>query len=230
LVPIDGFVQTPAGGRLGTSSKKRPSLDELGIDESLYYDLLVSYHWRKSTVYAGSQFIRLSNAGVLRRDLVSHGMEFAAGTPFDADIAFDWYRVGISYSFLGEGRMPTISPKIELAFLDFDYTLDTPDGKAHRDYIKLAPRVGVEVKMPLTGILDLKLDAATSIPFSNTPIISNVAAELGAHIFRTSSIVDARIFSRIGYQRIDYEDNQELPNHVRLEMEPFLAIGLNVLF
>lgn len=228
--PVNGFVQTPSGGRPGTSSIKRPTLDDLNIDESTYYDVLLAWYWRKSSLYVGSQFIRLSGSGILGKDIVSHGIPLSAGTPFDSDIAFDWYRLGISYSFFGQGGMPTISPKIEVAFLNFDYILDTPEGKAVRSYVKLAPRVGMEIKMPLQDIVDLKLDAATSIPFSNTPIISNVSAELGAHILPKSSIVDARIFSRFGFQRIDYEDNQELPNHVRLEIEPFIAIGVTVLF
>ena len=157
-------------------------------------------------------------------------MDFPVGNQFDSDIRFDWYKLGVLYSFLGQGRMPEISPKLELAFLDFDYALDTPDGKAHRDYIKVVPRVGAEVKMPLTGMLDLKLEAATSVRFSNMPMISNVAFELGAHVMPKHSPVDARIFSRVGYQRIDYEDNQDLPNHIRLEMKPFPGVGVNIQF
>src|SRR6266571_3550066 len=36
--PVSGYMQTPSGGKTGTTSSKRPTLKELGIDNASVFD------------------------------------------------------------------------------------------------------------------------------------------------------------------------------------------------
>jgi hypothetical protein len=61
--PVDGSVQTPAGGEPGSSIPGRPTSDDLGIDRTTFYDVLAGLRWRRFRFYLGYQAIDLS--GVL---------------------------------------------------------------------------------------------------------------------------------------------------------------------
>src|SRR5439155_17594602 len=69
--PVDGFLQTPAGGRPGTSSRHRPTFDELGIDDVAFYDTRLDVQWHRLRVYGGYQFMRLNESETLSRPLIS---------------------------------------------------------------------------------------------------------------------------------------------------------------
>ena len=51
--PISGYVQTPAGGQPGTSDLKRPTFEELGIDNTTYTDIGLRYRTDRYTPYIG---------------------------------------------------------------------------------------------------------------------------------------------------------------------------------
>src|SRR5216110_1491046 len=58
--PIDGFMQTPAGGAPGTSSDRRPTFKELGIDDAIFYDTRLDLRWKAHlTVFGGYEFVRV---------------------------------------------------------------------------------------------------------------------------------------------------------------------------
>src|SRR2546425_88118 len=67
--PIDGFLQTPAGGRPGTSSAQRPKFDELGINDVAFYDTRLTVQWRDLLVYGGYEFIRVNGSDTLSQPL-----------------------------------------------------------------------------------------------------------------------------------------------------------------
>jgi len=77
--PIDGFFQTPAGGRPGTSSARRPKFDELGIDDVAFYDTRLTVEWRSLLVYGGYEFIRLSGSDTLSQTVIGHGVSCWSG-------------------------------------------------------------------------------------------------------------------------------------------------------
>src|SRR5258705_5960687 len=71
--PISGYLQTPAGGQPGTSSKHRPTLEELGIDEVWFYDTRLDLQWHSLRLYGGYQFFPLAGAAAPSQPLISRG-------------------------------------------------------------------------------------------------------------------------------------------------------------
>src|SRR6476646_6749457 len=68
---VDGYVQTPTGGDPGTSSAKRPSLSEIGIDNASIYDAQGIVAFRNEEFYLGGQYIHMSGSDTLHENLIS---------------------------------------------------------------------------------------------------------------------------------------------------------------
>jgi len=226
---MSGYVQTPMGGKPGTSDIRRPTFSELNMRQVFYHGLDVAAKWQPNTIYLGARSVRLSGEGVLQGPLVSR-IPFEAGSPFTARVGFDWYRAGFVRDIPIRGETPVaISPLIELALLDFSYALDTPDRSVSRDYAKGTLRLGIQGTLLRDEFIGLRARAAGSLPLSNTPRITSLDVRLSVPFIRKGN-VRAALAMESGVVYIDYEDNQELPNHIRLELEPFVAIAVPVRF
>jgi len=162
--PISGYLQTPAAGEPGSSDIGRPTFDELDIDDTSYLDIDLFYRKGKYTPYIGLRFITLDSSGVLEKDLTTRSQTFVKGESFDHETSFDIYRFGAKYD------LGYLSPKAELAVMDFDYEFDSSGVSVKRSYAKSAVRLGAEKTFRFDA-LDIILEASGSIPLSDTPEI-----------------------------------------------------------
>jgi hypothetical protein len=227
---VDGFMQTPAGGEPGTSSTRRPTFEELNIDDVAFYDAGLKIQWHQLGFLGGYQFIRFDQSGVLSQPLISRGVSFAAGDRFKTKDDFDWYHVGAGWRFSLLGDRLELFPKVEGAVLDFSYKLSSPSESVSRSYTKACLRLGVEGTYHLSQRLSLNLEGAASIPISNTPQIATVMATVNYKLLRKRAALDPTVFVGVGAEWIDYEDNQKQSNHVRLELGPFVTAGFSLSF
>ena len=95
-----------------------------------------------------------------------------------------------------------------------------------RAYAKPAVRLGGELDWRWTQRLSMRARAFESLPISNTPSILT----LGLRAFYC--LIDSQenpldAYVGVSYHRIDYEDDQTVPNHIRAEMGPMLEGGLS---
>lgn len=227
--PVEGYLQTPDGGNPGTTSAKRPTFDELGLDSVSIFDGSARLRWDRHTLYGGAQIIRLSGDETLTQPLLSQDVTFDAGDRVDSDVQLDWYRFGYLHRFdwWSEHRVaPALSLGGDAVLFDFHYTLDGDGGRVDRAYAKPAVRLGGEFDWTLTRRLSMRARAFESLPFSNTPSILS----LGLRAFYR--LIDSQdcpldVYVGVSYHRIDYEDDQNVPNHIRAEMGPLLEGGLS---
>lgn len=226
----EGYLQTPAGGEPGSSSLRRPTLEELDIDDAVFYDVLGSVRWRRLEVYAGWQAIHLDGGATLSEALVSRDQTFAAGTRVQAQTDLDWVRLGAAWRFEAGGGRLSWAPKAELAVLDFSYELSGGGQAVDRGYAKGALRLGVEGRYRFTRVTSLFLDVGASVPLSNTPQIAAATGGVDFNLLPGHRRLQPHAFLGVGAQRIDYEDNQELPNHIRVDLKPFVTAGLGLSF
>jgi len=231
---IDGFLQTPSGGKQGTTSHDRPTFDELGINNVLSFDGSVDAHWKMHSLTAGVQLNRFSESSTLHDPLISQNISFPSNAHVDSDIRLDWYRFGYLYTFdlspKDHKKTVSISPGVDIALLDFHYELKgTENQHVNRSYIKGAPRLLCNIDWKIVEGFDLKAKASGSLPISNTPSIINLSLVAEKRVFsKSGAVVSAYI--GIAYEKIDYEDNQDVPNHVDAEMWPLVTTGLKVKF
>ena len=229
---IDGYLQTPAGGKPGTTSPSRPTLDELGFDRVSIYEGSARVQWARHTVYGGAESIRMSGDEVLVRPLVSQNVMFDAGDRVDAYVQLDWYRLGYLRPFKGwSGHRNDLSLSLggDVALFDFHYTLDGTAGSVDRSYAKVAVRLGGELGWTLTPRLSVCARAFESLPFSNTPSILTLGLRGYCRLVESQRL-RADAYVGVGWSRIDYEDNQTVPNHIHAEMGPLLEAGMRLCF
>src|SRR5947207_1371474 len=121
--PANGYIQVPSGGEPGTSSRHRPTFNELGIDNVSIYDASSKFSFgeaQENQVYAGAQIIHLSSKRTLNKDLVSKAITFPSGAPVSSSVTLNWYRIGYRRKFvLGENRDLELYPSIGAALLTF---------------------------------------------------------------------------------------------------------------
>jgi hypothetical protein len=228
--PVDGSVQTPAGGEPGSSSAGRPTLDELGIDRTTFYDVLAGLRWRRLRFYLGYQAIDLSGQAVLSQSLTSHNVTFPAGTLVSSDIGFNLLRMGAGWKFnLARGRLE-LFPIGELGVLDFSYDVSGGGQAASRAYAKGYLGFGLAGRYRINTRVSAILNAQASVPISNTPQITALTGGFEFDLLRAGRGARPSVFVGGGAQRIEYQDNQELPNDVNVDLGPFLTTGLSVSF
>lgn len=228
--PVDGFLQTPQGGNPGSSSHRRPILDELDIQDAAFYDLLVSVQWQHLCLYAGYHPIELEGQAVLSQSLVSRNVIFPAGTHVRSESDFNWLCVGAGWKFVFADRRLEFIPKAEFAVLDFSYKLSGGGQAVDREYIKGCVRLGVESRYRFSRVISVSLDAGASVPISNWPQIAALTGAIEFALLPGSRRVRPTLFLGGGVQRIEYEDNQELPNHFRVDFGPFVTTGFVISF
>ena len=216
--PISGHIQTPTGGDPGTSDMKRPTFEELGVDHTAYTDIDLYYRSRKYTPYIGMRLMTVDSSGLLEKDLTTRGQTFLEGESYDHETTFNIYRFGVKYD------LAYLSPKVELAVMDFDYEFESTGIRVKRSYAKSAVRVGAEKTFKIDA-LDIMFEASGSIPLSNTPEIYTVTA--GVKYWFAEYV---NVGLELQYFYLDYEDEQDLSNHLRLEMQPAISVFLQYRF
>ncbi|MBN2592240.1 MAG: hypothetical protein JXA81_01945 [Sedimentisphaerales bacterium] len=217
--PISGYIQTPAGGNPGTSDIKRPTFKELDIDDTSYTDIDLYYRSRNYTPYIGLRLIDFDSSGILEKHLTTRGQTFLRGESYEHETSFNIYRFGAKYDFTH------FSPKAELAVVDFNYQFESAGIQVKRSYAtKYAVRLGAEKNFSVDA-LDIIFEASGSIPLSNSPEIYTVGAAVKYWLTEHFNVgLD------IQYFYLDYEDGQDLPNHLRLEMQPAISVFLQYRF
>ena len=231
--PIDGYVQTPRGGAPGTTTRERPTFNELDIDDFISPEVSMRLHWREHGLYAGGSLVRLDGNSVLDTTLVSQGATFPAGTPVESEVQLDWYRFGYQYRFAwtNEGSAGfSLSPAAGVALLNFDYRLEAEGGLlADRGYLVGSPQLGLGSEWTPPGRFSIAGGVFGSIPeVGNLFILS--AQVTGSYRLWGRNERGGRVFLGVGYDWLDYEDNQEVPNHIRAEFGPMLLFGISTRF
>ena len=228
---IRGFLQTPAGGRPGTTSSKRPSFAELGLDRVSVFDAALRVARERHVLAGGLQLIRLDRATTLTRELTSQNSFFPAGDRVQSDVKLDWYRFGYRYR-LGPTRRAAQKHRFavggDLVAFDFHYQLD---GTGHVDlsYMKIGTRLGGTWDWQISEPWSAAAQAFWPVPLSNTPSILSVALGTRYRFYRSSRAAVHATFG-LAYTLIDYEDEQDVPNHIRAEMGPLFWFGVGAEF
>src|SRR5688572_13696923 len=91
---VDGQIQTPDGGRHGTSSVGRPTFEELGIDTTQIVAAEGTFGWEDHDFFIVGQWIRLLGDAILDETLVSQSNTFPAGSRITSEVQMDVYRAG----------------------------------------------------------------------------------------------------------------------------------------
>lgn len=226
----EGYVQTPEGGTPGTSSRHRPTLHELNIDDAISYEGLLRAQWGSAEVFGGGQWLGWSRSATLSQSLVNHAVTFPAGARVRSQISLDGYRVGAGWTFGLFGKRLELTPRAEFALLDFSSRLSSGDLSARRSYTKGAVRLGIRSMWHLGAPLSIELDGGASLPLADTPQLAAVRGLVRWTLAPPSALIQPALFVGVGGEWIDYEDRQSFPNHLHVNLGPIVTGGLSFAF
>jgi hypothetical protein len=227
--PVSGFVQVPLGGEPGSSSARRPTLRELGIDDAASYEVTARLRFGSFALFGGYAGLDLASSGTLGKSLVSHGVAFAAGSPAKTSLQLGVPYLGAGWRLAFDGGRLELFPKVDVALLDFSYALDSPDAHAARAYRRLGIRLGAEASYRLGHGFALELDGAAPLPVGSMPQLASVTGRLSYHLSPLSR-VRPTLFLGVAGRWIDFHDSQTLPNHSSVRLGPLVTGGFALAF
>lgn len=210
---VAGYVQTPRGGRPFSTSQRRPTLNELGLDGlSLVPDIDLALSLKGHELHLHHNLLQLQGSTSLRRGLISQGLSFGAGERIRSRLTMQLVRFGYRLRWLQlELGGWSLQPELGLTINTFRYTIDPGGGgeSVDRGYAFGAPYLGLRVSRQLTRRLSLEFDLAASALVNGVTLI-----DLGASLGYTLYFVDEepRITAVLGLRGmwLRRKDNQPL--------------------
>lgn len=227
---IQGFLQTPAGGNPGTSSKHRPRLDEIGADDFNAFDAALDLSFREHHLDIGGQWIDLDGSATLDRTLVTRGVTFPSGTHVSSDVTFDWYRAGYRYRFdipVGEQQL-FLAPGIQGAFLDYDYKLHGGGRSISRSFPQAGLRLGGTAEWRPHPMFAIEASGWWGVPIDETAEITDVSLVGKVRVLHLERGPSAWLHLGVSYEHIEFEDNQDQPNHIDVGTGALLNAGIEL--
>lgn len=221
---LKGFLQTPDGGMPGRTDRHRPTFDELGIDSTEAIELSFNLRRGAADYYFTATPLKFEETLTLDSPLLSQWIQFDAGDQVEADIKMNWYKIGYQYAFASDS-VPAFSYTLggEIVAFDFHYQLDATDKHVDRSYMKAGYRIGMALDYSFSENNSVELKLYNSLPFPNTLDVRTIDLSSRYILWQKENTVSL-IFG-ISYHRIDYQDEQEVPNHIVAEMGPMIRFG-----
>jgi hypothetical protein len=240
---LSGHLQTPAGGRAGSTSSHRPGVGEIGLDG---LEWLPSIDTRIGLpAYPASelhfQWISLNRDGsdVLRSDLISQNRFFPAGAAVEGSLDMDLFKIGYRLHGFGiEWGHVSVVPEIGLSANSFHYTLESAQvaGAVDRSYNIAFPYLGLLIHGRLSERLGWEVDLAGSSWFSGASFASS-EVRLEYDLLDTDSCDVALSVGIRGHwlRRHDHQEPEQNDPNLRLGAfsdDPWggLTVGLTVSF
>ncbi len=157
LSSIDGYLQTPTGGRAGSTSQRRPTFSEIalsGLDVLPSIDAELTLLEDHSLSYNYFSTDRDGRA-TLDKDLTSQGQLFPRGSEVESDYDSTLMRLGYRARWLDllglfELEGWNLLPEIGYAVFDFHYQLESPGiVPVDRKYDVEFPYLGLLLEAPI---------------------------------------------------------------------------------
>lgn len=218
-----GYLQTSKGGGAGTTSWKRPELDEIGLDgikalPVVDARLMFFGHHELHANYVG---LVIDGSDTLGNELVSQDVTFPAGSRVDSDLELRMLRFGYrAHWIVPELGGWTLAPEIGLSFYPFQYQLSSPTvaDSVDRSYTMMFPYLGVLVSGPIAGKLRGEVEVAG---LAGIATLLDVDVRLAYELVEVQSVHLALVAGLKGtwFERRDHQDPQY--NSIQLRMGSF---------
>lgn len=228
--PITGFLQVPTGGAPISTSPFRPTLDELGLNHvgnnSPFFELGGLAQWQFVCGYASFQFNHTQQTNILKENLQTHYFFIGAGEVIKTQTWFDLSCIGINCKYKINCLNLSLSPGVELSALDFHYQFIQPARVHGRNFYHVTGRASINLDFKINTFFNVNINAASTMPQATDLQIQTITADI--LITLTKKICCSKLLLGVGYERINFEDKQEMPNHLLIEMAPMLRLGLMI--
>jgi hypothetical protein len=222
---VHGFIQTPQGGSIGTTSLGRPTFDELNIHHDHFYALGAAVQFDDYFALFDYHHFSPHGSTILNQSLMTHAKFIPVGSSFEMSMDYDLFTIGFGKHFHFSNHW-TVSPALLANLLNYHYEFYSPPLSSARSFSLVGVDLGVKVQYDFTKKFAVDFMGAISLPVSNTDLY---AADLGLS-YRLRPSHHVHIIPRIalGYFQLDYKDEQTIPNHICYTGFPTVSFGVIV--
>jgi hypothetical protein len=229
--PVSGYLQTPRGGAPGSTSPRRPTLEEIGVGEAFEPGVLARLAFKRHRGRLEWNQLRLHGDATLSETLVSQANTFPAGTAVSSDT--DLMGLAASYGYLFElpvgGERVALVPGVGVRGVRFNYQMTASNGlSTDRLYASYAPDVGLDWEWRPRGRGTLRFSGHVS-----QTVEAFLEARRRMSVFDASARVHAdlsrrlSLFAETGYRHVLLDDVQpDEQNRVHVDFGPWIGFGL----
>jgi hypothetical protein len=223
---ITGLAQTPKGGQPGTTTLDKPTFADLGIHHAGTWELGlgIDHHG----YVAQLQYRKLGARGskTLNQDLITHDRLITAGNQFHLQVDYDWSSLGIGKAIPFYGFV--LTPMLAANWIWYEYDYHSIPAASNRAFTFFGGTFGAILRKDWQR-WGFDLEAKLPIPANNVQLYT-FKAGIDYQLFQ--SVHHIRELPRLSVEclRVDYEDEQTIPNHIRYQVAPGLLAGLTVIF
>lgn len=232
---VEGYWQTPRGGKQGTTSARRPTFAESDVDDSQEYGLDAWVDWGHHRLKVGGSRQVLQGTSVLTEDLTSQNSAFPAGTTLDTDSAIDWVQVHYQYRVdvpMGRCDCLKLWPGAGYKWAGLHHVFDGDNGaRVSRHHSPGMPNLLLDWEWRPRGRGNLRFSgsAASSVTVGSSPSRDQVLEALGRVHYDFGR--RGSVFLETGYRDVVLRDDQpEVQNHLNLKYGPWIGLGGEVRF
>ncbi len=224
---VDGFIQTPRGGSLGTTSYRRPTLDELNIHKDNFYTFGVGFILNDYAATFNYNHFSPKGETLLTQNLITHANFIGVGNVFTSELDLELFSFGFGKSFhLFQDWV--LTPLLILNVLKYHYEFDSALCNSSRTFNVVGFDAGLKAQYFFTTAFSTDIQVAIPIPGFN---FTAGSIDMGINMaFTVSDHISVIPRLAIGMLRMDYKDHQEIPNHIRYTNAPFGTFGVIVHF
>lgn len=236
---VSGFVRVPKGGQVGSSSFRRPNFSELGITRARVPEFgIFGQVSGAHGFYLSYKEIRLGGSGVLTSPLISQSVQFPAGELLKSDLSFTLIRLGYSYTLdlyqdEEEDESVLLTLRFGALYLRSDIQIEGREGReVDRNYGQSNLELGLTLRWQMSKKFAVYTDASCFPVYqSHHGHPGRLALELGAdYTFYETPVFKLGLEIGVGYESIQFLDDQDVPNRIELRLGPALNIGLSLSF
>lgn len=230
---IDGFVQIPRGGQFNTTSDRRPTFKELGIEDIQYPELSFQANWDKFSLYGEVEYLKFDGKANLGQELITHSHTIPAGSEFKTNHKYIHYNFGGYYNWYSNGNL-TISPLCELSMTQFEYKYNSnsPTTKisGKRAFGWGQVNLGVLSKYKFTDNYSVEFKAKAGIPYDSVREFYQLSLINKYNIYSKDN-KNLNLLAGIEYEKLEYRDTQhDMQNFMSYTISPIYKVGLELEF
>ena len=230
---IEGFVQIPKGGQFGTTSLKRPTFNEMGIDEINFPELQTQINWEKLSIYGDIKYSTFKGEATLKEDLITHSKIIPKNSSFKTKHKYIDYTLGIKYN-LYSFKFTKFKPLFEYSIRDFSYKYKADilnqnnkiSGK--RSFGWGQANIGMDIINQLTD--KYCIETTFKYGVANSKVREFYTLDIiNKYNIYTDAVKDYQLtfLFGIGYKKLEFKDKQkDRQNYIVQKVKPNLIFGL----
>ena len=227
LGKVSGYIQIPSGGEKGTTSDRRPTLLELGIDNIKTFEAAFWYNKNQHGLGLILHPIRFTGSTILNQDLIFHNLDYLKGSKVEYDIKLDWYEIGYSYKY-SLSKNFNISPTIRGVIWDFKTELTVDNISDDRNFNSGGCRIGLIGDWNINKWFSISVEGIIPLPFNVQIYTFNINGNV--NILKKKDY-QLSIYSGISYEKMYFKDGQDdEQNNIDINFGPIWYYGLTISF